>query len=92
MEFIDLDLQDNFDLEFKETCLIGALSGNGFELEYLNLNQIFIFCFSQQKLKLGVIDVDLRCPLAILTQAKLHSVSLLYTDQLVSHVPNFLLF
>ena len=52
---------------------------NGFELESPNLYQICILVFSQLVLKIGVIDIDILGPLAIiLTEETAFNIALVY--------------
>ena len=69
MEVIDLDLQDHFghfDSEFLEIWFVCVITCNGFELESLNLHQIYILGFSWLLLKMEVIELDLQGHLAII--------------------------
>ena len=98
MEATDLDLQGHFghfDLEVQGIWLVRMLTYNGYELGSPNLNQKCILGFSQQVLKMGVIDLDLQGHLAISTKKNAiqrRFCTWIEAGQGVLDVPNVLLF
>ena len=68
MEVIDRDLQGHFDSKFCEIQFVYAITRNGFELESPKMHQMCILGFPQLVMKMGVIYLDFKGHLTILTQ------------------------
>ena len=67
---IELDLQGHFghfDLEFRESRFVCAITYNIFDLDSPNLHYIYVLGFSRVLPNMGVIDRDLQGRLSILT-------------------------